>query len=355
MKKIMIITTIVFFMIIVLISCSSSTRKPSSTPESKPTITSKTTIIPKPLDTAGQIGRQYYEDVFVRKEDWIYTSVFYLRLPEGMYRTKDLCGDRYTYRLICNDKADSINVIGDKIYYVNISDGNKIYSINTDGTNKQELLNIPVRYLYISDNTMFFTDNGLDDKGNVKGWLYSAKTDGSQLKCINSQITNNVYISDGWIYFIEGKWGGSAILLEGLSKIRIDGTEKTIITKNKIWNIVVSGDWIYYNDMFNGGTSNLYKMKKDGTQITKISDDNLMCKNNEVISCSWKVCENYIYYVNASDGSKLYRISIAGTDKKVLNEEKCAFINLEKADNFIYILTEYYINDKQCSYTIDKY
>lgn len=206
-------------------------------------------------------------------------------------------------------------------------------------------------HLYIINNTMFFTDDSLDKNKNKKSWLYMAKTDGSQIKCINPQFTDDIYVSDGWIYFMEGKWGGSAIMWNGVSKMRIDGTDKKVITKKKVWRIVVSGDWIYYNDMYNGNTGYLYKMKKDGTQITKITNDNVLYKINDyTILFNWKIFVNWIYYTNAQDGGKLYRISISGTDRKKLDDEKCTAVFLADESNFTHVLLMYILNNSQRTY-----
>lgn len=347
MKKNIVIATCIIFVVIVLTSCSSSTKKSivAPTQESKSTAPSKVNSAPKSLDTTGQVGRQEDEDLFVMRDGWIYTFNNYRSMAEGIYKTKSLDNAK-SFILICSDKAGSINVIGNQIYYINVSDGNKIYRINTDGTNKQKLLDTPASSLYISNDTMFFQDNSKDDKGNMKSWLYSAKTDGSKLKCLYSQYTKNVYISDGWIYFIEGSWGGNAIFLKDISKMRIDGTEKSIVTNNKVWRIAVYGDWIYYNDNDNGNFSNLYKIKKDGTQITKITNDNLICKLNEyTITFNWKIYGNYIYYGNGSDGGKLYRISTSGTDKRKLDDEKCTGLFLADESNFVHVLLWYKIDN----------
>lgn len=321
MKKFITIIVSIILMIIVLTSCYSYTAEHKSP------------------GSVGQAGKQEGEDIFVRNDNWIYTNPsFYRAFPDGIYKTNNL-GNALSFTVICNDKAGCINVIGSQIYYINASDGNKIYCINTDGTNKRKLLDTPADSLYIIDNAMFFQDESIDDKGNKKSWLYSAKIDGSKLKCLNSQYTMDACISDGWIYFMDG--------YKDVSKMRVDGTDKHIITKKKVWSIAVCGDWIYYNDKNTGDTSNLYKMKKDGSKITKINDDNLMFKIDNKPSFNWKVFQDWIYYTNASDGDKLYRISVSGKDKKKLGNEICTGVYLTDEAKFVDFMMMYKLNNNK--------
>lgn len=74
--------------------------------------------------------------------------------------------------------------------------------------------------------------------------------------------------------------------------------------------ITVKGNWIYYADDTDNNT--LYMIAIDGTQKTKISDDN--CSN-------LKINGNYVYYINKNDGNE-YKINIDGTGRQPVSQLK---------------------------------
>ncbi|MFP3499406.1 DUF5050 domain-containing protein, partial [Pseudomonas sp. SIMBA_059] len=53
-------------------------------------------------------------------------------------------------------------------------------------------------------------------------------------------------------------------------KINVDGTGKQKISNERANELVVYNGWIYFSNYSRGGY--LYKMKTDGTQLTKITD-----------------------------------------------------------------------------------
>jgi hypothetical protein len=59
-----------------------------------------------------------------------------------------------------------------------------------------------------------------------------------------------------------------------LYKIKTDGTNKTKITDEYASYVNVSGDWIYYSNLNETErVLELYKIKTDGTNRTKINND----------------------------------------------------------------------------------
>jgi hypothetical protein len=69
------------------------------------------------------------------------------------------------------------------------------------------------------------------------------------------------------------------------------------------------GSWVYFSDPLRG--SRLSKMKVDGSGIVPLCDD---------IPSSINVWRDKIYYVNRSDGDKLYAIDIYGENRKWLGD-----------------------------------
>jgi hypothetical protein len=110
-------------------------------------------------------------------------------------------------------------------------------------------------------------------------------------------------------------------------------TENNGQEKNTPFNIgngglaAISGDWIYYTHIKEGWK--LYKMKTDGSSITKINDD---------ISGFINVIGEWIYYTNFSDIDKIYKIKTDGSNKTKINNEVSWDINV--VDDWIYYINE---------------
>jgi hypothetical protein len=134
----------------------------------------------------------------------------------------------------------------------------------------------------------------------------------------NSSSKGIVDQHDGWIYLtgdFDGDSGDPA-LLEGnkLYKMRNDGTGMTKISNDYVSDIKVIGDWIYFREIY---SSNLYKIKKDGTGKTRIISDRVYYL---------KIMGDWIYYSNNSDMGQLYKIKLDGTGKTKLTQDVATYI-----------------------------
>lgn len=220
----------------------------------------------------------------------------------------------------------------------------------------------------------YYSDNG----------LYKLKRDGSYSQKLSTDWALNIQVAGDWIYYTRNKPYESRYMLEQevydindtyeetyeLIKIKTDGSEKTIIksanvaltdsngedTNNVFW-FTVSDDTIYYTintgalyrmDV-NGGNEQrllddvgdlnvyqdwiiytseavgkLYKMKRDGTQNTLISDDELelIGVSNGFIYCTKRAHENVVadvYQIGLHDSKiSLVKQGFWGTESKTV-------------------------------------
>ena len=122
------------------------------------------------------------------------------------------------------------------------------------------------------------------------------------------------------------------IRISGAGWPKAASSAKSIQVGNHPGNIVNGGlaayqeNYIYFTDV----ECNLLKRYDQVTkQIQNLADD-----------CSWfiNVVDNWIYYSNASDDDKLYRITVEGTRKEKLNNTRCWDIQIY--DNWIYYIDE---------------
>ena len=106
-----------------------------------------------------------------------------------------------------------------------------------------------------------------------------------------------------WVYYCSGPY--KSPYAGELYKIKTDGTERTKVSDDSLSLINVVGDWIYYITQ-----GKIFKIKTDGTGKTKLNDD---------ISFRLNIAGGWIYYINRSDNLKIYKIKTDGTGRTEAN------------------------------------
>ena len=151
---------------------------------------------------------------------------------------------------------------------------------------------------------------------------------------LTGQASTNPDISDflskcslEYAYVLGGVGGVSDYIIPLIRK----GIQDSKVLGNTSGNINRGGlatskdEWIYYQNAGQGGK--LYKIKTDGTGSTAVCSDTPFYIN---------VVQDWIYYTNAADSSKIYKIRTDGTCRtKLNNDESC---NTTVIDNWIYYI-----------------
>ena len=183
---------------------------------------------------------------------------------------------------------------GDWIYYTNLKE-DALYKMKPDLTEKTKVANGLCDYMVIQGDTIYFFDAEIDiSKIGTDGTGYAKVAD------VSEENKFGFYVSGDWIYY--GVKSGS------IYKIKTDGSEKTKIADISSFNgdMTVSGEWIYYKD----GIS-LFKMKTDGTGVTKLSDNVALHEVND----------GWLYYCEVTEKEEwkdLYRMKLDGAEKSKL-------------------------------------
>lgn len=100
-----------------------------------------------------------------------------------------------------------------------------------------------------------------------------------------------------------------------LYKMKTDGTEKTKLSDNTgDINVIVVGDWIYYTKsrMFKFGNLDIFKMRIDGTKNTKVSNDSPYGFN---VAGDWVIYHRYPFEL------AIYKVRTDGTEKTTLSND----------------------------------
>lgn len=177
-----------------------------------------------------------------------------------------------------------INVIDEWIYYI---DGGirverdaeelwqgYIYKIRTDGTEKTQLTEDNCWYMSVIGDWIYYAN--VTDGGRI----YKMRTDGSENTRVNDDESACLNVVDGWIYYANQSDGGK------IYKVSIDGTERTKLNDDESAYLNAVDGWIYYSNQSDG--LRIYKIRMDGTERTKLCDDE---------NCSYvNVTGDHVYY-----------------------------------------------------------
>ncbi|MEG2673092.1 MAG: DUF5050 domain-containing protein [Ruthenibacterium sp.] len=205
---------------------------------------------------------------------------------------------------------------GDWVYYRNGEDGNKLYKVHSNGSQRQKLTNDACYCIGVVSDYVYYSNESENDA------MYRVKTDGSQRTMLTSDETFYINVVGDWIYYKNASDGNC------MYKIKTDGTGRQKLTSHGSWNINVIGDTIYYQARLDEKDKDmwlLYSMDTNGNNAQQVISD----KVGVVI-----VVGDYIYYRNNSDDGSLYRVRLNGQDKQQLNADKSYYVNI--TNNYIY-------------------
>lgn len=249
-------------------------------------------------------GEGYIKKITI-EGNWIYFINNYKK-GNKLYRIKN---DGTELTLITEDTVDDYKIYKDCIYDSepnSTSTNRKINKMNLDGKNKSLLADgNTILENYMLGDWIYYEKNSLT---YAKGEIYKVKYDGSEtinLVSYNSGDTANLTIDcilGDWIYYDTNTGDGI-----GRYKVKIDGYDRGILDKDAFISnsTVKAGDWYYYIDPSDYG--HLYRVKIDGTQKTKLTDE----------SVSWfKIYNEKIYYNDKQEMSgQVYSVNLDGSDK----------------------------------------
>ncbi|SDM63136.1 DUF5050 domain-containing protein [Acetanaerobacterium elongatum] len=236
-------------------------------------------------------------------------------IGQYLYFRKDNYGNHELYRVkndgsdftkVTNDSVNNLVVKGSIMYYLNSSDDNKLYSVNTDGTGRKVVVDRKnIQWFRIYEETIYYAtkDNNVF-KCNLDG------TAESQIKTATDDFYS-ILIANDRIYeeYSSNWWTNSLSIMS------------TSITDSKDSKKLVSCD------SYGGGALQIYKNKLYFVQGTGLNSINLDGSEQILIDDNagiWNdggrgglaLIDDYFYYRNRNDENRLYRIHPDGSGKQ---------------------------------------
>lgn len=125
----------------------------------------------------------------------------------------------------------------------------------------------------------------------------------------------NTFAHDGkWTYFTYSKFNiQSNNLSGGFYKFSEDNSVPVKFSDEVGGNMKIINDWIYFVRL-NDGSYSVYKMKTDGTELTKVDDA-------KTAPLDFKYSKKYIYFRDSSMMDNLSRMKLDGSSRKILKSD----------------------------------
>ncbi len=221
---------------------------------------------------------------------------------------------------------------GNKIYFSNPYDGDRLYSMNADGTGKKLLLRVPVEYINSGGDYLYFYQKNSDEKAvfgvlsNNNG-IYQLKKNGKKAaNCLDRTASGIVSLIDSYVYYqhYDNEDGMT------LYRTKINSAEKELISKSEINPACVIGGGIYYPDMDNAFYLSVFNTSSLTTGILI---------NERVYNPVYE--DGYLYYMNIPDHYSLYRCNLSDRTSQKLTDDRIDLFNVH--GDYIY----YQKNDAQ--------
>lgn len=200
-----------------------------------------------------------------------------------------------TVEEVTGDVAWDLNVTQDGIFYINVTDGSRIYRMDLDGSNQHPLNDTHSRHLVVSEKKIYYADNRDENK------VYSMDLNGSNREQVMDNPAIWLVIEDDWVYYAHDMENYH------LHKYNLKTGEDVKLTEHAAWRIIPHGEYLYY--IKGMGEGPVYRVLKDGALSEPVVD---------VRTENFTVRNNHVYY---SDMEGTYRYGLETGQNEVIKDQ----------------------------------
>lgn len=175
------------------------------------------------------------------------------------------------------------------VYYTSADDEVSLKSVNTDGTNKETLLQLDILPVSVQNSTFYYINN----EDNLHLMSYDLKNGSSR-----QVLTDDIYMP-----IIEGNTVYGIDIHNNYALVSLDITTgaKTLLDSDRTDLLNVTDSYIYYQT--SGQTPQLKRIRRDGSDMAVVMDGAYSNIN---------ATSGYVYFTRFDSSTPVYKTSAAG-------------------------------------------
>lgn len=176
-----------------------------------------------------------------------------------------------------------MQVIGNDIFFINLSDDEQLYKMDVNGQNRQVLHAYKTHDIAIYKNKIYYSYQ--EDKQDFLGVM---NTDGTGKQLLTNLITRYMVADEDYIYYIDHE--------EGISRLELNTNRIEKLSKDRVGKFLKDDQFIFYTlSEFDEDSpwryKGLYRMDFDGSNVLIIDDQHYLDDPGIGIT------EDWIFYV----------------------------------------------------------
>jgi hypothetical protein len=210
--------------------------------------------------------------------DWIYyndISVMKLNIETGELET------------LAHEWAEGLTVIGDWAYYISVNYDGAIVKIQTDGSNHTIVTDGSTQHFLVTEDYIYY------EKGSS---IYKIDHDGNNVTRVGNEQTRLFTILEEWIYYINFDD-------DKIYRVDLEGNQRLQISESEAYLLNAYKDWVFF---LNNDDAKLYRVPSGGGEEIQISS---FPTGGITIFDDWI----FLYNVEAYDEG-LYKMKIDGSE-----------------------------------------
>lgn len=248
----------------------------------------ETLIVEQPINSG--------KDTINVVEEWIF-----FRQAKKIRRVQT---DGTNIETIFNGYSLHMQVVGNWIYFISLSDDSKICRIDVNGQNKQFLSGKDIDDLAVYNGKIYYS---YGNKDNV--YLESMKTDGTSKQLLSNIKTRNMIVDEEYIYYLDD-------VEEILYRMNLIDNTKERLSNEPIQKFIKDESFIFYTikapDDSHWSFKGLYRMNSDGSNVLTLDSENYLDE------LGMGITDKYVFYVS-TNGNTQPSLKIINKDGTSIN------------------------------------
>lgn len=244
--------------------------------------------------------------------------ITFLLLPEKIiyndgYVNGNTAGNLYNGGMFCEHNGT--------IFFANPSDGNRLYSMDSNGENLKKLSNDVANYINVDDHYVYYVRNNVGDNIDYgffsfyRNALCRLPRDGGTATILDTDPCNFATLIGNYIYYLHYDKEEASTLY----KIKIDGTDRQQVRKEAFFTCCAQGQYFYYNGINTSGSIFKFDTATDTSSV--IYEGN--CYKPTVDESGTD-----IYFIDGNQNTALVHTNTSFNETTIVTKDQIDFYNV---------------------------